>query len=566
MLTNLAPAGSEAPALNNKHSECQKNDSRTAFEVSFGRYNTATHAGLRSHESSLTIQVWDHCDTKQEQPKISYRSPTVEDEDEQSHAVGSKDKIALDQYQEQSTTNTARSPGPDSQSLPGEVADHEILARNPLKNLTTIVPEKPEIQSKEMKQILENASKKDYLMLKHPHITRSKKFPSRVVPHLSKPLHTRFEKRGLHGKGQDRRSNELKDKCISKDSKSDSQDRYEYNSKISSDSQTESPIHPSRRLSQSPTSPRTPSRYVYRDGATVLATSAEFESPINSSRRLSNHTPRPRARKRYVYQDGTTIPIPSSGNQWNFQGSPDLAPLDHSNSPCPTSTQYRVDSNRNSSRAVSQYYEEATYASGSSNVAYSTTTTMNPLNTHKPSSDARDCYPRKRSSGREQVFYDREDNSKIHTIVPLTLENLNKYIPDSPHEARRALATWGTASRTSRRSRSASMIVTHSRRDDLTQRRQQNTIDYADGKGFIDSKPSPPWKQHNSDDDDERYSKDTLFVKSSLESRKAKRARDRHRGKLPLDIPIKTAGGHKEKSRLRTWQENVSRWITAIHR
>jgi len=84
-----------------------------------------------------------------------------------------------------------------------------------------------------------------------------------------------------------------------------------------------------------------------------------------------------------------TVPVPSSRHQSEYHDLEDVYPRDRSKSPPRTPARYFVDSKRNSSPTVPNYFGEVKYSQGFSNVPQA----LNPADIHKRHSDWRDYYP-----------------------------------------------------------------------------------------------------------------------------------------------------------------------------
>ena len=142
---------------------------------------------------------------------------------------------------------------------------------------------------------------------------------------------------------------------------------------VTSDSESDSPIHPSPRHSHSPPPRRTQTRYVYQDGATVpVQPSSRHRSELHD---LNDPYPRDRSES----PRGTPIRPPLSRNPGSdprtrshssqYYGAPPVGPEPVIHTVRPKMAP-RTDSHRSSSRTVPQFYGEVKYSQGFQNVSY----------------------------------------------------------------------------------------------------------------------------------------------------------------------------------------------------
>jgi curved DNA-binding protein CbpA len=174
---------------------------------------------------------------------------------------------------------------------------------------------------------------------------------------------------------------------------------------VTSDSDSESPIHQSPRQSHSPPR-RTQTRYVYENGATIPVPPSRHRSELHD---LNDAYPRERSesphgtsarpplhRSRDSGERSRGIPTRSHSSYYTAPPVPP-EPIIHTVRP---KMAPRTDSHH-STRSVPQFYGEVKYTNGFNNVSYAPNPAEMYPSHNRRGSDSRDHYPYQRSGGRE---------------------------------------------------------------------------------------------------------------------------------------------------------------------
>jgi curved DNA-binding protein CbpA len=177
---------------------------------------------------------------------------------------------------------------------------------------------------------------------------------------------------------------------------------------VTSDSESDSPIHSSPRHSHSPPPRRKQTRYVYKDGAAVPVPSSRHRSDLHDlndsyprDRSVSPHsTPtRPSLSRNPGSGDPHSRSIPTRSHSTQYFAPPPMGPepviLNARPKMSPSTGSHRV-----SSRTVPAFYGEVKYSSGFDNVSYATSP-ADVYHQRRGSDDRGYHYPR---GGREQIY------------------------------------------------------------------------------------------------------------------------------------------------------------------
>lgn len=172
---------------------------------------------------------------------------------------------------------------------------------------------------------------------------------------------------------------------------------------VTSDSESDAPIHASPRQSHSPPPRRTQHRYVYENGATIpVPPSSRHRADLHD---LNDSYPRERS----VSPHGTSARppltrnlgsggIPTRSHSGHYYTSPE--PIVHTVRP---KMSPRTDSHRTSSRQIPPYFNDVKYSQGFDNVSYSANPADMYASHHRRGSDDRGYhYPR--GGGREPIY------------------------------------------------------------------------------------------------------------------------------------------------------------------